>query len=85
MIGAASHFRPDPFRDLETTTVLQLVIQEVNIEWTLIDRRQGIRNGMAGLNSILLRGKHGLDDSTNRDVVINYQNAHLHANNYHTQ
>ena len=63
-------FRPNPFRDIESATVRQFVVHHIDIERFLFDGSESIGDRLAGLNLILFIGKHRLNDSTDRVVVV---------------
>ena len=65
-------FRPNPFRDIESTTVRQLVVHHIGIKRLLFDGFESIGDRLASLDLILFIGKHPLNDLTDRVVVVYY-------------
>ena len=63
-------FRPNPLCDVESGTVLQLVVHHISIKRFLFDGSESIGDRLACLDIILVIGKHSLKDPTDCDVVV---------------
>ena len=68
--GGRILFRPDPFRDILSTPVRQLVVEHVDIERFLFDGFVSTGDRLAHLNVTLLIGKHPANDPADRDIVV---------------
>ena len=68
-------FRSNPFRDIESATVRQLVVDYVDIKRHLFDGLESISNRLACLNLVLFIGKHSMNDPADCDVVVYHKDA----------
>src|SRR5271166_4897245 len=68
-------FRSNPFRDIESATVRQLVVEYVDIKRHLFDGLESISNRLACLNLVLFIGKHSMNDPADCNVVVYHKDA----------
>jgi hypothetical protein len=69
--GRIASFGPDSLGDVQSGTIRQLIIQNVDVERFSFDSAESIRHRLADLNLIVFVGKHPVNDSTDGDVVVN--------------
>jgi hypothetical protein len=68
-------FRSNPFRDIESATVRQLIVDYVDIKRLLFDGLESTSNRLACLNLVLFNGKHSMNDPADCDVVVYHKDA----------